>query len=359
MSVFPSAQRFMGGARPGRRLHLERSEDGMNRAKLAILLAVALGAALTVWYFAVRPDADWGVLYGNVDQRQVELAFIDAERVAEVLVEEGDVLEPGQVLARLETRRLRDRIAVLEAQVQSAEAALTRLNNGTRPEEIDQARAAVAAAEAELAFSQQQHDRFLGIWTQSKGAAVSKQDVEETRLRLNVARARLRQEQEALRLAEIGPRREDIAEAEARLLETQRTLAELRNRLDDAELKSPGKSVVRSRLLEPGDMASPGRAVFSLAVLSPKWIRAYVPETALGLVTPGMDARVFTDSRPGEGIPGRVGFISSVAEFTPKTVQTEDLRTSLVYEVRIYVDDPDDRLRLGMPATVRLSGHGG
>ena len=101
-------------------------------------------------------------------------------------------------------------------------------------------------------------------------------------------------------------------------------------------------------------MGCPGRAVFALAILSPKWSRADGPEASLGLVKPGAAAEVFTDSHPGEGIPGRVGFISSVAEFTPKTVQTEDLRTSLVYEVRIYVEDPDDRLRLGMPATVRF-----
>lgn len=317
-------------------------------------MAVLGAASLLAWRFLAGNGAGDLVLYGNVDQRQVELAFIDAERVAEVLVEEGAVVEPGQVLARLETRRLRDRAAVLAAQVESAAAALARLKNGTRPEEVDQARAAVAAAKAETAFAQQQYDRYSGIWTKSKGVAVSKQDVEEARLQLNVALAKLRQEEEGLRLAETGPRWEDITEAEARLQEAQRSLEEQQNRLFDAELRSPGKSVVRSRLLEPGDMASPGRAVFSLAILSPKWVRAYVPEAALGRVRPGMAASVFTDSFPGEGVPGRVGFISSVAEFTPKTVQTEDLRTSLVYEIRIYVEDPDDRLRLGMPATVRF-----
>ncbi len=332
----------------------------MGKAKRIAGIAALLGiAAAAAWYFGFRADAGEYVLFGNVDQRQVELAFIDSERVAEVLVEEGATVEPGQVLARLETRRLRDRIAVLEAQVGSAEAALTRLRNGTRPEEIDQARAAVAASKAEVAFAEQQYDRYSGIWTKSRGVAVSQQDVEEARLRLNVALARLRQDEEALRLAEIGPRWEDIAEAEARLLETSRNLEEQQKRLGDAELKSPGKSVVRSRLLEPGDMASPGRAVFSLAILSPKWIRAYVPETGLGLVKPGMKALVYTDSHPGQGMEGTVGFISSVAEFTPKTVQTEDLRTSLVYEIRVYVDDPDDRLRLGMPATVRFPDLGG
>ena len=328
----------------------------MSMGKWFALIGVLLATTTAgIWYYhSEKPVPKGLVLYGNVDQRQVDLAFIDSERVAEVLVEEGSLVEPGQVLARLETRRLRDRIAVLEALVKSADAGLTRLKNGTRPEEIDQVRASVTAAMAEVAFAKQQYEWYTGIWKQTNRQAVSKQDVEQARLRLNVADSMLRQRQESLNLAELGPRWEDIAEAEARLLESKRSLEEARNRLDDAELKSPLRSVVRSRLLEPGDMASPGRAVFSLAVLSPKWVRAYVSQTALGLVKPGMKAFVFTDSYPDEGIEGVVGFISSVAEFTPKTVQTEDLRTSLVYEIRIYVEDSEDRLRLGMPATVRF-----
>ena len=101
-------------------------------------------------------------------------------------------------------------------------------------------------------------------------------------------------------------------------------------------------------------MASPQRPVFTLAITAPKWVRAYVAETQLGRLQAGMAATVSTDSEPGRGIPARLAYISSVAEFTPKTVQTLELRTSLVYEVRFMVDDPQDRLRLGMPATVQL-----
>ena len=324
----------------------------MNKAKLAALMIVAALGLGGVWFYYANGKPQGLVLYGNVDQRQVDLAFIDSERVAEVLVQEGVAVQPGQVLARLETRRLRDRIAALEAQVAASEAALIRLQNGTRPEEVDQARAAVASAEAELAFAEGQYKRFDSLWKHSTGKAVSKQDVDETLLRRNVSQAKLNQEQKGLRLAELGPRWEDIAEAEAGLLAHRRDLEELRNRLDDAELRSPAHSVVRSRLLEPGDMASPQKAVFSLAVLSPKWVRAYVSESDLGHVRPGMEALVYTDSHPDSGVAGTVGFISSVAEFTPKTVQTPELRTSLVYEIRVYVRDDEDRLRLGMPATV-------
>jgi HlyD family secretion protein len=107
--------------------------------------------------------------------------------------------------------------------------------------------------------------------------------------------------------------------------------------------------------MEPGEMASPQTPVFSLAITDPKWIRAYVDEPDLGKVHPGMAATVTTDSFPDHPIDGWVGFISPIAEFTPKDVQTEELRTSLVYEVRVFVKDPLDQLRLGMPATVHLS----
>jgi HlyD family secretion protein len=178
--------------------------------------------------------------------------------------------------------------------------------------------------------------------------------VDEKLRQRDVARAKLNFEEKSLRLAENGPRAEDIAEAGASLLAQQRGLEQLRNQLCDAELKSPIQAVVNRRFLEPGDMASPQRAVFSLAVLSPKWVRAYVSETDLGRVRQGMSAVVHADSHPDEEIAGTVGFISSVAEFTPKTVETPELRTSLVYEIRIYVEDLKNRLRLGMPVTVEF-----
>ena len=328
----------------------------MQKARILVIVLVLAGAGFFAWLHFSKPASGALVIYGNVDQRMVELAFIDSERIAEVLVEEGARVTPGQVLARLETRRLRDRIATLEADAQAAQASLTRLRNGTRPEEIDQAKAAVASAQAEASYASQQYTRFNDIWKQSKGAAVSVRDVDEWRSRHIAAQASLVEAQKSLVLAEIGPRWEDIAEAEAVLLARRKSLEESGNRLDDAELKSPAESVVRSRLMEPGDMASPQRPVFSLAVLSPKWVRAYVSETDLGRVKPGMTAKVFIDSMPDTGMDGTVGFISSVAEFTPKTVQTPDLRTALVYEIRVYVTDRDDVLRLGMPATVTFPG---
>ena len=320
----------------------------------AVLLAAAAGAGFWYWQRGAQPAEAALVLYGNVDQRQIELAFMDAERIAEVLVHEGETVQQGQVLARLHTRRLEDGIAVAEAQLEAARAALQKLENGTRPQEIDQAKAAVAQAKAQVAYAEGDYRRFEAMWKSSKGQAISRQDFDKTRLALDVAKAQLQSAQKALRLAEIGPRAEDIAQAKAQVAERERALAAMRTQLADAELKSPVDSVVTRRLLEPGDMASPQRAVFSLAQLAPKWVRAWVSETQLGRIRPGQAAQIYVDSAPQQAIAGTVGFISSVAEFTPKSVETADLRTSLVYETRIYTDDPQNLLRLGMPATVRF-----
>jgi HlyD family secretion protein len=133
----------------------------------------------------------------------------------------------------------------------------------------------------------------------------------------------------------------------------------LRQELADTKLVAPVDAVVRTRLMEPGEMASPQKPVFSLAVTDPKWVRAYVAEPDLGKLRAGMTAAVVVDSFPDRRFAGWVGFISPVAEFTPKTVETGELRTSLVYEVRVFVKDPSDDLHLGSPATVYLPTSGG
>ena len=171
---------------------------------------------------------------------------------------------------------------------------------------------------------------------------------------MDVADAKVQVNQKALDLAIAGPRAEDIAQAEAQLRGNKAQLAYLRQQFDDATLASPTDGIVRSRLMEPGEMASPQRPVFSIAITNPKWVRAYVSEPDLGRIHLGMKGYVMVDSFPKRRFEGWVGFISPVAEFTPKTVQTQELRTSLVYEVRVFVKDPKDDLRLGMPATVYL-----
>jgi HlyD family secretion protein len=322
-----------------------------------IALMLLLGGALAyAWWQRDHADdrAAPLVLYGNVDIRQVSLAFNAAERIVELTVREGDRVGAGQVLGRLDVRTPRLRVAQAEAQIGVAEQVLARLKAGTRPEEVAQARAAVAAAAAESALAAQQLARLQATRDETAGRGIAQTDLDAAATRRQVALAHEDSASKALALAIAGPRREDIRQAEAQLAAVRAEKALLERQIEESELKAPTASVVRARLLEAGDLASPQRPVFTLAVLQPKWVRAYVPEPRLAQIRPGMAAHVSVDSASQPALPGRVGFIASVAEFTPKTVQTEELRTSLVYEVRIEVDDPDDVLRLGMPATVRI-----
>jgi HlyD family secretion protein len=323
-------------------------------AALVVLAALAIGYGMVRFWEQPKTDPNRLLLYGNVDLRQVELAFNNSERIAEVLVQEGDRVTRGQVLARLDTSRLKAQEATAEATVQGQQAMVQKLHAGSRPEEVAQAQANVVSAKADLVNADQTWRRLVSLGGVTAGRAVSQQDLDGAKAALGVARARVTVEEKALDLSVIGPRAEDIAQGEAQLRADQSQLDLLRLKLTDAELVSPVDAEVRSRLLEPGEMVSPQRPIFNLAITDPKWIRAYVSETDLGRVHPGTKATISADGFPGRTFSGWIGFISPVAEFTPKPVQTEELRSSLVYEIRVFVRDPQDDLRLGMPATVAL-----
>ena len=318
--------------------------------------AVVVGGSLWAWQ-SRQPadDPNQLTLFGNVDIRQVSLAFNANERIAELRVREGDKVRAGDVLGVLDVRTSTLRLAQTETQIGVQAQALLRLKSGNRPEEIAQARANVAASEAEAALATRQADRLKAADDASTGKAVSRQDLDSAVAHQQVTMAQAESARKSAQLVIAGPRREDIAQAEQQLASARAEQALTRRQLDEAELRAPIDAVVRARLLEPGDMASPQKPVYTLAITQPKWVRAYVAEPQLGRIHTGMAASVSTDSEPRRSIPAHVGYISSVAEFTPKTVQTPDLRTSLVYELRFLVDDPQDRLRLGMPATVRLT----
>ncbi|MBS0448426.1 MAG: HlyD family efflux transporter periplasmic adaptor subunit [Proteobacteria bacterium] len=325
---------------------------------IAAVVGVALLAGLGLWWRdAHRADetpAGTLTVYGNVDIRQVSLAFNGSERITELSVQEGDAVRAGQVLGRLDDRTLRARLQQADAQVAAAGQALARLRAGSRPEEIAGARAEVRGAESDLALAAANARRLEDVARSTSDKGVSRLDLDKAQATERASTARLDAARQSTALVVAGPRKEDIAQAAAELDGAQAERAVLQRQLDDTTLQAPSDAVVRSRLLETGDMASPQRPVYTLAIVQPKWVRAYVPERALGAVRNGVAARVTTDADPSRPIAGTVAYVSSVAEFTPKTVQTTELRTSLVYEIRVKVDDPGDRLRLGMPATVTL-----
>lgn len=324
---------------------------------ILLLLAVAGGG----WWYSrhqqVR-DTDRLVLYGNIDIREASLAFNDSEHIDEILVQEGDHVHKGQLLATLHKARMQALYAAAEAKVASRKAIVARLEAGSRPEEIRQARADVAAAKARLLDATLTYERNNKLY---KKADVSKQVVDDARVTLDTSRADLNVVEEALALSIEGPRSEDIEEARAMLRVDEAQLALAAEVLKDTDLYAPSDGIIRNRILEPGDMATPQTPVFSLAMTNPVWVRSYAPETVLGKLAPGIQAEVSTDSFPGKTYRGWIGFISPTAEFTPKNVETPELRTRLVYQVRVYVCNPEGELRLGMPATVTIpldqSGH--
>ena len=290
-------------------------------------------------------------LYGNVDIREVQLAFQDAGRIRALPVDEGARVAAGQVVAELDPTRYQLELQRLNGEVAAQTQVLARLRQGSRPQEVARARAAAASARASLADAATQLARKQQLRTTNR---ISVQEVDTARTRVETLQANLKAAEEEVSLVVEGPRREDIAAAEAGLaaLAAARDLAA--QRLEDTRLLAPAAGVIRTRILEPGAMAAPGAPVFTLALTDPLWVRAYISEPDLGLVHEGMRAEVRTDTLPDKTYQGWVGFISSTAEFTPKTVETTELRTKLVYRARIFVCDPQEELRLGMPVTVTL-----
>ncbi len=324
---------------------------------LAVTGAVVGGA---FWYTHHNGNPTELILYGNVDLRQVSLAFNNNERIAEVLVEEGDTVQEGMVLARLDKSRLEPQVANMKALADAQWQAYLKLKNGSRPEEIVQAEANLRSAQADAVKARDKYERYkrgdiVQLSDKSVVRSVSQEDFDSAKAAWEVSEEKVINQQKALELARAGPRKEEKAEAEARYAASKSQFDFLSQQLKDADLRAPADAVVRTRLMEPGEMSSPQKPVFSLAIIKTKWVRAYVAEPDLGKVKDRMPASIAVDSFPDRRFTGWVGFVSPVSEFTPKAVQTEELRTSLVYEVRVFLHDPNNELRLGMPATVYLS----
>ncbi|HVC48700.1 MAG TPA: efflux RND transporter periplasmic adaptor subunit [Burkholderiales bacterium] len=314
-----------------------------------LILFIAGGTAY--WYFRSHAPDNGITLYGNIDIRQVQAAFNDNGRILDLRVKEGEPVKKGQLLAELDPVRFQDAVIRDREQVAAQSQVLARLLAGSRPEEIAEARAELAAAQAALSNAKVTWKRQQYLETRHY---VSKQSLDNASAVLKTALANSERAQQSLNLAIKGSRKEDVSAARHTLAASQAVLSLAERELVDTKLYSPENGVVQDRILEPGDMANPQIPVFTLALDNPVWVRAYLPEKLLGQIQPGMKAWILSDSFPGKRFQGWVGFISPEAEFTPKTVETTELRTELVYRVRIYACNPGYNLRLGMPVTVNI-----
>lgn len=323
--------------------------------KRAVILFFLLAAALAGgWYW----QHEYGhtrngtpVFYGNVDIREVRLGFRVGGRVLEVLKEEGDPVAAGDVLARLDDELFRNAVNQAEAKTAQLLARLEELRHGSRPEEIERARKNLLAAEAATENTRLVFERLQKL---VHTGAAARQDFDTARAAYHEAQARRDAARAELKLFQAGARSEQIDQAQAAYDAARAELAQARVHLADTVLTAPEPGVLLTRAVEPGSMVQAGSTAVTVSLGQPVRIRAYAPEPELGQVFPGREALVYTDSRP-EPYHGQIGDVSPRAEFTPKSVETTDLRTSLVYRFRVTVRDADNGLRQGMPVTVRLA----
>jgi HlyD family secretion protein len=326
----------------------------MKRRLLLLILAVVAVIAAGGWIIFQQLESRRSKplqIYGNVDIRQVNLGFRVGGRIQEMRLEEGDAVKAGDLIALLDQGPYQDQVNVARAQYEQAKANCAKMVNGFRKEEIAQARAQLAQATAnvtntELTFQRQNALRQTNV--------ISKQDLDNAIAQRDTARAQEQSAAANLNLELAGNRPEDINAARAQMEFAKANLESAEINLSDCRLVAPSDGVIITRAVEPGAIVSSGTTAYSVALNEPIWIRTYIDEPDLGRIYPGMKALVYTDSNPNKPYTGQIGFISPIAEFTPKEVQTRELRTDLVFRLRVIVDRPDKYLRQGMPVTVKL-----
>ena len=323
-----------------------------------IVLIFLLGVGIGIYFgwkhvttVKLQEENDILTLYGNVEIRRVNLGFRVPGRISEILFAEGDAIKKGEIIAQLDREPYEDVLAVAAAQVEGAEANCLRLEAGNRPQEIEQARATLNERMASLKVLESDVLRTKRLYESN---TVTLQEFETVTARRDEADARKDLAAENLNLLRDGFRKEDIAIGKAQLSEAKANLKKAQTALADTVLLCPNDGILLTRVEEVGSVVNAGQIIATLSLKDAVWVYVYVPGPQLGKLAPGMKAEIVTDTRPDNPYQGHVGYISPEAEFTPKNVETTELRTSLVYRVRIIAENPDDGLRQGMPVTVKL-----
>lgn len=325
----------------------------MNKKKILIpVLLLGVGTFAYVIYRNVTAANRKATLYGNVDIREASLSFRVPGRVASIQVDEGAQVKQGDVLATLDLEPLQNALHSAEATLASLTARNALLHRGYRSEDIAQAKARLQAAQAVLTEAERQFSRQERL---VPAGATAQWSLDSARSARDQAAAQVQVAEQQVRQMTTGFRSEEIAESDAQLRQAQAQLDAAKLAVRDATLLAPSDGIILTRAIEKGTMIQGGSPAFSLSLIHPVWAIAYVSEPMLGHFAPSTRVTLETDTRPGQPYQGVVGFVSPTAEFTPKSVETPDLRTSLVYRLRIVVSDPDSRLRQGMPVTVRLA----
>lgn len=321
------------------------------RTRLHVFLAVALALVFPLFLACGKDEKDPNRLMasGHVEATDVHIASKIGGRLEQFALQEGDAVTAGQILARIEPVDIELAIAQARAERAAAEANLALRVAGPTREEIAQAQAGVERAQADLSGAQKDLERMQGLLDRGSGTAKSRDDA---RTRRDVAAATLDGQREALRRLKVGTRREEIDASRARVASADASIAQLEQKLKDATISSPLAGVVTEKLAEPGELLQAGAPLCVVTDLAHAWVTVFVPGPDLARLRLGQTATVVTDD--GQTRQGRITFIASEAEFTPKNVQTRDERVKLVYEVKISLDNRDGLFKPGMPAEARL-----
>jgi len=327
-----------------------------------VFFVLLVGVGGFVYYG--QQKAQHGEVYfsGTIEAIQSNLAFQTTGRVLQVAVNEGQNVEKGQVLAQLDRSEFQSRYdqakATLDKSLRSQEqlATVLEIYTKTLPAEIARAEAAVASAGYISDDARKNYDRYERLFqrgvSSEKERDAMKLGYETAAARLAEAEAILRQARSNLKKIDAG--RQDVGAAKSQVEVSRAALDQARIQMGYTQLTSPFSGTITSRNVEPGEVVTAGREVFTLADLSRVDLKIFVDETQIGKVKPGQTAEVKVDTFPGKVYTGHVSFVSPEGEFTPKIIQTQKERVKLVYLVKISLSNPDLELKSGMPADAWL-----
>jgi HlyD family secretion protein len=317
-------------------------------AGIVIVIGVA---SFTISHFRNSLEEGVILLSGNVEVTESNMGFKLSGRVVERLVDEGYKVKKGDRLAILDSAELESVVAQSKANLNEALTRLEELRTGSRPQELEQAKANLLLREAELAKAKKDYERNMGLY---KEELVSAQQMDESTKAYHVAASLYENALQALSLVKEGPRKEEIKMAEHRVEQARASLRVYEERLKDTVIYAPTDGVVLRKLVELGETVSPGTPVLTIGDLANPWIKVYVKEDKLGYVKLNQRAVITVDTYKGKKYEGTVTYISSEAEFTPKNVQTQEERVKLVFGLKVSVKNINDELKPGMPADVRI-----
>jgi len=327
----------------------------IKRIVVLAFLAAAIATSVYVYYtyFDIPEDPNVIRTSGVIEAVEVRVGTKIGGVISELLVEEGDEVEAGQVIAHIDTVDLNLQLEGALAAAEQARALLQDVRRGLRPEEIEQLETVVRLKEANLERAQLEYDRRNRLAEQQ---AISQHEADIARTVMDAAQRDLETSQEQVRIARLGSREDRISAAEWTLRTAEANAARLQQQIVDAEITAPISGRVSIKNMEQGEIARTGATIVTLVDLDRPWVRVFVPENRLGRVRLGMTAEVFSDSFPDRTYSGVIRHIATEAEFTPKNVQTQEERIKLVYAVKVYVDNPNQELKPGQPvdAVIRL-----